>query len=59
MFFANLCKVYDKHNVQCQEIYNVDETAVTTVQKHLVLSWRRQESVCFTFRSFIIRIQQI
>jgi hypothetical protein len=33
MFFANLGKVYDKYNFQCQEIYNVDETAVTTVQK--------------------------
>jgi hypothetical protein len=33
MFFATLCKVYDKYNFQCQYIYNVDETAVTTVQK--------------------------
>jgi hypothetical protein len=32
MFFANLGKVYDKHNFQCQDIYNVDETTVTTVQ---------------------------
>jgi hypothetical protein len=33
MFFANLAKVYDKYNFQCQVIYNVDETAVTTLQK--------------------------
>jgi hypothetical protein len=29
MFFSNL----DKYNFQYQDIYNVDETAVTTVQK--------------------------
>jgi hypothetical protein len=33
MFLANLGKVYNKYNFQCQDIYNVDETAVTTVQK--------------------------
>jgi hypothetical protein len=33
MFFANLGKVYDKYNFQCQDIYNMDDTAVTTVQK--------------------------
>jgi hypothetical protein len=33
MFFANLGKVYDKYNFQWQDMYNVDETAVTTVQK--------------------------
>jgi hypothetical protein len=33
MFFINLGKVYDKYNFQGQDIYNVDETAVTTVQK--------------------------
>jgi hypothetical protein len=32
MFFANLDEVYDKYNFQCQDIYNVDETAITTVQ---------------------------
>jgi hypothetical protein len=32
MFFVHLGKVYDKYNFQCQDI-NVDETAVTTVQK--------------------------
>jgi hypothetical protein len=33
MFFSNLDKVYDKYNFQCQDIYDMDETAVTTVQK--------------------------
>jgi hypothetical protein len=33
MFFANLGKVYDKYKFQCQDIYNVDETAVTTCKK--------------------------
>jgi hypothetical protein len=33
MFFDNLGKVYDKCNCRCQDIYNVDETAATTVQK--------------------------
>jgi hypothetical protein len=33
MFFANLGKVYDKHNFQCQDNYNVDETSVTTLKK--------------------------
>jgi hypothetical protein len=33
MSFSNLDKMYDKYNFQCQDIYNVDETAVTTVQK--------------------------
>ena len=29
-FYSNLAKVYDKHIFQCQYIYSVDETAVTT-----------------------------
>jgi hypothetical protein len=33
MFFANLTEVYDRYKFQCQDIYNVDETATTTVQK--------------------------
>jgi hypothetical protein len=33
MFFANLSKVYDKYKFQCQDIYNVDETATTTIQR--------------------------
>jgi hypothetical protein len=32
-FFSNLAQVYDKHKFQGQDIYNVDETAVTTVQR--------------------------
>jgi hypothetical protein len=32
MFFTNSGEVYDKYNFQCQYIYNVDETAVTTLQ---------------------------
>jgi hypothetical protein len=48
MFFANLGEVYDKYNFQCQDIYNVDETAVTTVQKpiRIIAGWsddRRKE----------------
>jgi hypothetical protein len=31
-FFASLGKVYGKYNFQYQDIYNVDETVVTTVQ---------------------------
>jgi hypothetical protein len=38
MFFANLGKVYDKYNFQCQDIYNVDETAVTKVQNVIKFS---------------------
>jgi hypothetical protein len=33
MCFSILDKVYDKYSFQCQDIYNVDKTAVTTVQK--------------------------
>jgi hypothetical protein len=33
MLFANLGKVYDKYNFQCQDTYNMDKTAVITVQK--------------------------
>jgi hypothetical protein len=33
MFFANFSNIYDKFIFQCQYIYNVDETAITTVQK--------------------------
>ena len=32
-FFSNLAQVYDKHKFQGQDIYNMDETAVTTVQR--------------------------
>jgi hypothetical protein len=32
MFIAYLGQAYDKYNFQCQDIYNTDETAVTTVQ---------------------------
>jgi hypothetical protein len=32
-FFSNLAGVYDKHNFQCQDIYEVCETAVKTVIK--------------------------
>jgi hypothetical protein len=31
-FFANLVKLYDKYNFQCQDIYKVDETAVTNAK---------------------------
>ena len=31
-FFNDLNQVYDKYKFQCQDVYNVDETAVTTVQ---------------------------
>jgi hypothetical protein len=33
MFFADLGKVYCKYNFQCQDIYNVHETAIINVQK--------------------------
>jgi len=32
-FFTNLCKVQSRHSYQPHNIYNVDETGVTTVQK--------------------------
>jgi hypothetical protein len=41
MFFANLGKVCDKYNFQCQDIYNVDETAVTTVQEPVKMLARK------------------
>jgi hypothetical protein len=41
MFFANLGKVYDKYNFQCQDTYNVDKTAVTTVQKQTRIIGRK------------------
>ncbi|CAH2013872.1 unnamed protein product [Acanthoscelides obtectus] len=32
-FFNNLGKVYDKHKFQLQDVYNMDETGLTTVQR--------------------------
>ncbi|CAM1321469.1 Uncharacterised protein r2_g2987 [Pycnogonum litorale] len=32
-FFENLGKVLDRHKFSCNDIYNVDETGLTTVQK--------------------------
>ena len=32
-FFDNLAEVMSRHNFQCQDIYNIDETGITTVQK--------------------------
>jgi hypothetical protein len=41
MLFANLSKVYDKYKFQCQDIYIVDETAITTVQKQTRILGRK------------------
>jgi hypothetical protein len=37
MLFSKLAKVYDKQRFQCQDIYNVGESAVTTVKNQLEL----------------------
>jgi hypothetical protein len=32
-FYPTFSTVYDKHNFRCPDMHEVDETAVTTVQK--------------------------
>jgi hypothetical protein len=40
-FFTNLGKVYGEYNFQRQGAYNVDKTAVTTVQKQTMIIERK------------------
>jgi hypothetical protein len=42
-FFANLSKVSGKYKFQCQDIYIVDETAITTAQKLTRILARKSE----------------
>jgi hypothetical protein len=45
-FYSNLAAVYDKHKFQYQDIYSLDETAETTVQKTTrIIAKKRMSSV--------------